>query len=125
MVCSPLTALGLGNCWLFTAQPLLHRIYEREAEVYGKYSAETGARTVVSDATNRAISPADHDDMSNAIEELMLDPEFLDARSVLVVATNFLSKAVELTSNSSAEYGPLLVEVGPSLVPKHRISPWR
>jgi len=103
---------ALGSYWLYRAQPLLTRIYDAEATMFGDVPLGSSAETVACGVTSRVMSAATDDDTDSAtMEQLRHRPDYVEARGLLSPATNFFSRAVEATSSTDPSYGYLLVEV--------------
>jgi hypothetical protein len=103
---------ALGSYWLYRAQPLLTRIYDAEAMVFGDVPTGSSAETLASGVRSRVMSAVTEDDTDSAIvEELRHRPDYVEARGLLSPAANFFSRAVNATPDTDPSYGHLLVEV--------------
>jgi hypothetical protein len=103
---------ALGSYWLYRAQPLLTRIYDAEATIFGDAPAGSSAETIASGVRSRVMSAATDDDRDSAtMEELRHRPDYVEARGLLSPAANFFSRAVHATPSTDPCYGHLLIEV--------------
>jgi len=115
-----LTISGIGRWWLSKAQYSLARISSEESS---SSSSSAGAtRRPNSDPTNAArteeVRHASRTTRDQDAETRLHSEEYVEARGLLLPATEYLTRAVEEGDRQGITDGSLFVTVNPSLMPE-------
>ena len=106
-----LTALtGIGQNWLMKAQPALSRIHVHD----GTSSSSSGGNGPAPTASNSGLEDEQSNGQSSGTSEAELrlhTSDYVEARGILLPATDFLSQAVTAAESQGCITGNLLAKV--------------